>query len=230
MYEVEPLDDGVQVVVQSELVTNETMPVTERDPRAAAALSSPLVSDMFHGADVEADALVRDAILDDLGFLKRQREHPGPLLDRHDEAAVAGHNPELGVLPPVLGAGDQERLVGRRYVPEEHMRLPVAHQDRNVTKTERADMHSTTATLLCLGTGSSDQAANASVPPRTGSSTSPGPCAGMETVILPMVPTRSCSMSATAVSQLSSPAADSSAPGPLVIDSLYPFLDFQASR
>jgi alpha,alpha-trehalose phosphorylase len=54
MYEVEPLDDGVQVVVQSELVTNETMPVTERDPRAAAALSSPLVSDMFHGEDVEA--------------------------------------------------------------------------------------------------------------------------------------------------------------------------------
>jgi hypothetical protein len=99
-----------------------------------------------------------------------------------------------------------------------------------VTKTERADMHSTTATLLCLGTGSSDQAANASVPPRTGSSTSPGPCAGMETVTLPMLPTRSCPMSATAVSQLSSPAADSSAPGPLVIDSLYPFLDFQASR
>ncbi len=54
MYEVESLDDGVQVVVQSELVTNETLPVTERDPRAAAALSSPLVSDMFHGEDLEA--------------------------------------------------------------------------------------------------------------------------------------------------------------------------------
>ena len=48
-YEVEPLDDAVQVVVQSELVTNETLPVTEQDPRAAAALSSPLVSDMFYG-------------------------------------------------------------------------------------------------------------------------------------------------------------------------------------
>ncbi|HEY1517816.1 MAG TPA: glycosyl hydrolase family 65 protein [Solirubrobacteraceae bacterium] len=53
-YEVEPLDDAVQVVVQSELVTNETLPVTERDPRAAAALSSPLVSDMFEGHDLEA--------------------------------------------------------------------------------------------------------------------------------------------------------------------------------
>ena len=55
------------------------------------------------------------------------------------------------------------------------MRLPLAHQDRNVAKTERANLHSTTATLLCLGTGSSDQVANASVPPHTGSSTSPGP-------------------------------------------------------
>ena len=37
-YEVEPLDDdAVQVVVQSELVTNETLPVTDPDPRAAAA-------------------------------------------------------------------------------------------------------------------------------------------------------------------------------------------------
>ena len=47
LYEVEPLDYAVQVVVQSELVTNETLPLTEQDPRAAAALSSPLVSDMF---------------------------------------------------------------------------------------------------------------------------------------------------------------------------------------
>jgi alpha,alpha-trehalose phosphorylase len=53
LYEVEPLDDAVQVVVQSELVTNETLPVTEQDPRAAAALSSPLVSDMFSGKDLE---------------------------------------------------------------------------------------------------------------------------------------------------------------------------------
>ena len=53
-YEVEPLDDAAPVVVQSELVTNETMPLTERDPRATAALSSPLVSDMFEGQDLEA--------------------------------------------------------------------------------------------------------------------------------------------------------------------------------
>ena len=40
VYEVETLDDAAQVVVQSELVTNETQPVTEKDPRAAAALAS----------------------------------------------------------------------------------------------------------------------------------------------------------------------------------------------
>ena len=37
-YTVEPLDDRVPVVVQSELVANEPVPVAEDDPRAAAAL------------------------------------------------------------------------------------------------------------------------------------------------------------------------------------------------
>jgi alpha,alpha-trehalose phosphorylase len=54
LYEVEPLDDAVQVVVQSELVTNETVPMAEQDPRAAAALSSPLVSDLFSDHDLYA--------------------------------------------------------------------------------------------------------------------------------------------------------------------------------
>ena len=54
LYEVEPLDDAVQVVVQSELVTNETVPLDEQDPRAAAALSSPLVSDLFSDHDLYA--------------------------------------------------------------------------------------------------------------------------------------------------------------------------------
>jgi alpha,alpha-trehalose phosphorylase len=53
VYEVEPLEDAVQVVVQSELVSNETLPVTEQDARAAA-LGSSLVSDMFFGQGLEA--------------------------------------------------------------------------------------------------------------------------------------------------------------------------------
>ena len=41
-YEVEPLDGPVRVVIQSELVANEPAPSPSSDPRAAAALDSPL--------------------------------------------------------------------------------------------------------------------------------------------------------------------------------------------
>ena len=41
-FEVEPLDDEVRVVIQSELVANEQLPHIAGDPRAAAALESPL--------------------------------------------------------------------------------------------------------------------------------------------------------------------------------------------
>ena len=44
-YEVEPLDGPVRVVVQSELVANEPAPARSGDPRAAAALDSPLQSE-----------------------------------------------------------------------------------------------------------------------------------------------------------------------------------------
>jgi alpha,alpha-trehalose phosphorylase len=43
-YEVEVLDGPARVVVQSELVANEDLPITSRDPRVAAALTNPLVS------------------------------------------------------------------------------------------------------------------------------------------------------------------------------------------
>ena len=46
-YEVEPLDGPTSVVVQSELVTNETLPDSEADPRAAGPLTSPLKSAAF---------------------------------------------------------------------------------------------------------------------------------------------------------------------------------------
>jgi alpha,alpha-trehalose phosphorylase len=48
-YTVEPLADRIPVVVQSELVANESVPVAEDDPRAAAVLGSPLHS-MFWDA------------------------------------------------------------------------------------------------------------------------------------------------------------------------------------
>jgi alpha,alpha-trehalose phosphorylase len=53
-YEVEALDGTTSVVVQSELVTNEKLPLAEDDPRVADALASPLVSELFRGADTRA--------------------------------------------------------------------------------------------------------------------------------------------------------------------------------
>ncbi|HSC90640.1 MAG TPA: glycosyl hydrolase family 65 protein [Gaiellaceae bacterium] len=47
LYEVEPLDAALRVVVQSELVANEPGPPQTDDPRAAAALESPLQSKDF---------------------------------------------------------------------------------------------------------------------------------------------------------------------------------------
>jgi alpha,alpha-trehalose phosphorylase len=54
LYEVEPVDAPLRVVVQSELVANEPGPPQAEDPRAAAALESPLVSEEFshHAARV----------------------------------------------------------------------------------------------------------------------------------------------------------------------------------
>jgi alpha,alpha-trehalose phosphorylase len=47
LYEVEPVDSATRVVVQSELVANEPPPMDNGDPRAAAALQSPLRSEGF---------------------------------------------------------------------------------------------------------------------------------------------------------------------------------------
>jgi alpha,alpha-trehalose phosphorylase len=57
-WEVEPLGESGRVVVQSELVANETLPMpAEVDPRAAAALEAPLVSE-YSGSHGERVTLV----------------------------------------------------------------------------------------------------------------------------------------------------------------------------
>jgi len=47
-YVVEALEGEFPVVVQSELVANESTPTAHADPRAAAALESPLQSELYH--------------------------------------------------------------------------------------------------------------------------------------------------------------------------------------
>jgi alpha,alpha-trehalose phosphorylase len=46
-YEVEPIDGPAEIVVQSELVANESVPVHAKDPRAAVALESPLQTEAY---------------------------------------------------------------------------------------------------------------------------------------------------------------------------------------
>ncbi|MGZ4296629.1 MAG: glycoside hydrolase family 65 protein [Solirubrobacteraceae bacterium] len=53
-YVVEPVDEAFPVVVQSLLSANEPGPPVSSDPRAAAALASPLLSDLHLSSDVRA--------------------------------------------------------------------------------------------------------------------------------------------------------------------------------
>src|SRR5271156_3323945 len=52
-YTVEPVDQTLRLVLQSELVTNEELPAGDKDPRAAAILESPLVSEDHAAYDGE---------------------------------------------------------------------------------------------------------------------------------------------------------------------------------
>jgi alpha,alpha-trehalose phosphorylase len=51
LYEVEPIDGAVRLVIQSELVANEAGHPTQDDPRAAAAVKAPLQSEEFFRRD-----------------------------------------------------------------------------------------------------------------------------------------------------------------------------------
>jgi alpha,alpha-trehalose phosphorylase len=53
-YEVEPLDEALQLVVQSDLLANEPIESDTRDPRVAAALESPLVGQFARAAAYNA--------------------------------------------------------------------------------------------------------------------------------------------------------------------------------
>ncbi|HEY2077425.1 MAG TPA: glycosyl hydrolase family 65 protein [Streptosporangiaceae bacterium] len=56
-YEVEPIDASVQIAVQSGLIANEQLPPAAADPRAAAVLEHPLISE-YHAAHEHGVALV----------------------------------------------------------------------------------------------------------------------------------------------------------------------------
>ncbi|MFN2538897.1 MAG: glycoside hydrolase family 65 protein [Mycobacteriales bacterium] len=53
-YEVEAVDDPARIVIQSELVANEALPVLTGDPRVAAAVDAPLRSEEHGSRDTQA--------------------------------------------------------------------------------------------------------------------------------------------------------------------------------
>jgi alpha,alpha-trehalose phosphorylase len=88
-YEVTPLDAHVRVAVQSELLANEPLPVISGDPRAAAALEEPLVSE-HHGANGTAAVLVHQT--------KRSKLRVGAAMD-HTIDGPAGILTECHAFP-----------------------------------------------------------------------------------------------------------------------------------
>jgi alpha,alpha-trehalose phosphorylase len=59
LYEVEPIGEPARIVVQSELVANEPLPEQTDDPRAAAALRAPLVSEQHTHSELRAGLVHR---------------------------------------------------------------------------------------------------------------------------------------------------------------------------
>ena len=109
LYEVEPVDGPVRVVVQSELVANEPGPPHSRDPRAAAALESPLESEEFSDHDLRV-ALVHRAHQSGLrmaAVMDHELDAPGAVFTLAESAADVGRVTAATDLP----AGGRLRLV-----------------------------------------------------------------------------------------------------------------------
>ena len=109
LYEVEPLDGPVRLVIQSELVANEADGPTRDDPRAAAALEAPLQSE---------DYFRRDARV----VLTHSTRHSGLLISAGMEHVVDGpthtetsseSGPDVGrfTVATELVAGERLRVV-----------------------------------------------------------------------------------------------------------------------
>jgi alpha,alpha-trehalose phosphorylase len=61
-YEVEPLDDDMQLVVQSDLLANEPIESDTKDPRVAAALEAPLVGEFASAKEYRAVLIHRTRV------------------------------------------------------------------------------------------------------------------------------------------------------------------------
>jgi len=109
LYEVEPVDASVRVVVQSELVANEPAPSQSADPRAAAALESPLRSEEFshHDARVVLVHSTRRSGLRVAAGMDHVVEGPDGTVTTSESASDVGRV----TVAASLGVGARVRLV-----------------------------------------------------------------------------------------------------------------------
>jgi alpha,alpha-trehalose phosphorylase len=108
-FEVEAVGDAARVVMQSELIANEELPAANRDPRAAAALASPLEADQheLYGDQVTMVHTVRNSRLKVAAAMDHQVDGPSGTVGR----AVA--SPDLGryTVGALLRPGQTLRLI-----------------------------------------------------------------------------------------------------------------------
>jgi alpha,alpha-trehalose phosphorylase len=83
-YEVEVLDGPIRAVVQSELVTNEVLPPASEDPRVAALLEAPLLSEEHVIDRTRAVTMHRTRTSELLMGAAMEHEVEGPALTRID--------------------------------------------------------------------------------------------------------------------------------------------------
>jgi alpha,alpha-trehalose phosphorylase len=109
LYEVEPIDTPLRIVVQSELVANEPGAPMSGDPRAAAALESPLRSEEFsdHAARVVLVHTTKRSGLRMAAGMDHVVEGP------EGTETIAESAPEVGrvTVAANLGVGERLRLV-----------------------------------------------------------------------------------------------------------------------
>ena len=106
-YEVEPIEDGARLVVQSELVANEPMPVFGGDPRAASALESPLEAELW--GDLGAKVVLVHSTRQSRLRLAAGIDH---VVDAADgiEIGAAETSPDLGRVTVTADLGPGQRL------------------------------------------------------------------------------------------------------------------------
>jgi alpha,alpha-trehalose phosphorylase len=109
-YEVEAVADQARIVVQSELVANEPMPVPDNDPRVAAVLSSPLVHE-DHGARGDTAVILVHRTERSGLRVAAAMEHAVDGPDNTDVMSEAGEDTGRVTVTAVLQPGQRLRIV-----------------------------------------------------------------------------------------------------------------------